>query len=82
MTISHLLTKRTIAFLLILPATLIIASLFWFNSGPKACPLPDYSWYHGYADDLLILKGNCVVPTAIEAIQDRRLPKRPHFMFF
>jgi hypothetical protein len=70
----------------ILSAIIIIAGsnffLYRITSSPKACSLPDYASYNGPAEDLLILEGNCVIPTAIEAIQDRTLPKRPFVISF
>ena len=77
-------TKPSKVVAIILPAIVIIAgSIFVFYTlNPTACPLPDYSASSGYPQDLLILEGSCVVPTAIEAIQDRTLPKRPFVMDF
>jgi len=76
-------TYRTIAGL----ATCVVigAGLFFIyqiKSTPPACPLPDYSVYHGAPQDLLIFEGRCVVPTAIEAIQDRSLARRPNIIDF
>ncbi len=76
---------RTIVFSVLF--TLILgggASFFLYavRSNTKACPLPNYSSYHGYPQDLLILKGRCVVPTAIDAIQDRTLSKRRNIIDF
>jgi hypothetical protein len=77
--------KRTIV-ISVLSAIVIIAGAlhFLYMRDPRtnACSLPDYTAYHGYPEDLLILEGRCVVPTAIEAIKDRALPKRPNIISF
>jgi hypothetical protein len=51
-------------------------------SSSKACSLPDIDSYHGEVIDLLVLSGNCVVPTAIEAIKDQSLSKRSFIIGF
>lgn len=60
----------------------IVVLLIQYNSTLNACPLPDYDSYSGEVVDLLIVSGDCVVPTAIEAIQDRRRSKRPFIIGF
>src|SRR5687767_6206479 len=73
-----------IATLVIVSAVLIAAGYFLipFFARTTVCPLPDYMSYSGRAEELLILEGSCVVPSAIEAIRDQSLPKRPFVIAF
>lgn len=77
-------TKVTVV---VLVTTLMIGAGYFLFSHALAekhprCPLPDYASYSGRTEDLLILEGNCVVPTAIHAVSDRALSKRPFVISF
>lgn len=62
-------------------AAAAVLTLF-FGRSVEPCPMPDYMSYQGPAEDVLILRGKCVVPSAIEALRDRSLPKRPFVIRF
>jgi hypothetical protein len=83
--VREIMSKRVTALLVILSGIIVVGSIVVFykiSSATRPCPLPDYTSYHGYPEDLLILEGSCVVPTAIEAVRDRTLPKRPFVISF
>ena len=77
------LTRKVVAscVAVILLVGIVYFSASYFGS-PAPCPLPEYSWYNGHVQDLLILEGSCVVATAVDAITDKSLERRPFIIAF
>lgn len=77
------LTRRIVASctaVIFVVGVVYLSASFFGSRAP--CPLPEYSWYNGHVQDLLILEGNCVVPTAIDAITAKSLERRPFIIAF
>lgn len=71
--------------MIIIVSVLITTAIYLFNpqtTNSKGCPLPEYRSYNGQVEDLFIVTGKCMVPTAIEAIKDQSLFKRPFIISF